>query len=98
MKCPNCHKKMNRGTDTLDGVRYETFRCVCGEELMDMQQLGRLARKFKKFREAKEVTFSKWGNSIGVRIPKEIVEEYNISSGSHGILTKDKEGIRITPL
>ena len=50
-----------------------------------------------KLKHAKEITFAKWGNSIAIRIPIDIVDEYNIKSGSHGILTKDKEGIRIIP-
>ena len=69
----------------------------CGEEIMTMQQLKVLANKYRKLRKAKEITFSKWGNSIAIRIPRDIVEEYQITSGKQGILTKDKEGIRIIP-
>jgi len=43
-----------------------------------MKQLKVLASKYRKLRSAKDITFTKWGNSIAVRIPSEIVDEYNI--------------------
>ena len=102
MECPICKKgTMEKTKDTIkqDGIEYETFKCVtCGEELMNMHQLKALASKYRKLRKAKDVVFSKWGNSIAVRIPCEIVGEYNISEGKHGVLTTDKEGIRIIPV
>lgn len=102
MKCPICNKKkMKKIKDTIkqDGVEFEAFKCKsCGEEIMDMKQLKVLAGEYRKLRQSKEVTFSKWGNSIAVRIPSEIVEEYHITSGKQGILTKDKKSIKITPI
>lgn len=81
-----------------DGVEFEAFQCKeCGEEIMTMKQLKVLATKYRKLRNAKEITFAKWGNSVAVRIPSDIVEEYKISVGKRGMLTKDKEGIRIIP-
>ena len=100
MRCPICKGKMEKIEDTIkqDNIDFEAFRCVsCGEELMDMKQLKSLAQKYRRLRKAKEITFAKWGNSIAVRIPNDIVNEYSITSGKQGILTKDKEGIRIIP-
>ena len=101
MKCPICEKGNMEKTKEIikqDGIEFETFKCsVCGEELMNMKQLKVLANKYRELRKAKEITFAKWGNSIAVRIPNEIVEEYHISSGSQGILIKNKEGIKIIP-
>ncbi len=101
MRCPICNKgEMKPIKDTIkeDGIEFEAFKCSnCGEEIMDMKQLGILANKYRKLRKAKEIVFSKWGNSIAVRIPSEIVEEYKIKSGGQGILTKDKHGIKIIP-
>lgn len=91
---------MKRVNDSIegDGVAFEAFRCPeCGEEIMTMKQLGELARKYRKLRSAKEVTFAKWGNSIAVRIPSDIVEAYSIKEGKSGLITKEKEGIRIIP-
>ncbi len=101
MKCPICNKgEMKKTKDMIkqDGVEFEAFKCdYCEEEIMDMKQLKVLAQKYRKLRQAKSITFAKWGNSIAVRIPSDIVEEYNIKSGKQGVLTKDKEGIKITP-
>jgi len=100
MKCPICKGEMKKIKDIMeqDGLSFEAFRCnSCGEELMNMKQLKVLANKYRRLRKAKEITFAKWGNSIAVRIPHELVEEYHITSGKQGILTKDKEGIKIIP-
>lgn len=101
MKCPICNKEeMEKAKDLMkqDGIEYEVFKCSkCGEEIMDMTQLKNLASKYRKLRKAKEITFAKWGNSIAVRIPHDIVEKYKITSGKHGIMSNDKEGIKIIP-
>ena len=101
MKCPVCQKgNMEKKKDVIeqDKVEFEAFKCTeCGEEIMTMKQLKVLAGKYRRLRNAKDITFAKWGNSIAVRIPSDIAEEYNISAGKHGILTKDKEGIRLIP-
>ena len=101
MRCPVCRKgKMEKVKEVMekDGIGFEAFRCAdCGEEIMTMKQLGALTQKYRKLRRAKEITFAKWGNSIAVRIPSEIVEEFSIKPGKHGLLTKEKEGIRIIP-
>ena len=102
MKCPICLKEsMEQIKDVMvqDGIDFEAYRCSkCGEEIMTMKQLKVLAGKYRTLRKAKEVTFAKWGNSLAVRIPSEIAEEYNIGAGKHGILTKDKQGFKITPV
>ena len=100
MECPICNGKMEKIKDEIeqDKVEFEAFKCNShGEEIMDMKQLKGLASKYRKLRKAKEITFAKWGNSIAVRIPNEIIHEYKITSGKQGILTKDKEGIKIIP-
>ena len=99
MKCPICKGTMKKIKDVIkeDGIEFEAFGCECGEELMDMIQLKLLAEKYRELRQSKDVIFSKWGNSIAVRIPGGIAREYNIRSGSRGLLTKDKKGIRIIP-
>ena len=81
-----------------DNIEYEYLQCSkCNEEILTMKQLKVLAGKYRKLRKAKEVTFAKWGNSLAVRIPREIVEELKIKEGKQGLMTKDKEGIRIIP-
>ncbi len=92
---------MKKITDIMkeDGIAFEAFRCgSCREEIMTMKQLKHLARQYRKLRTAKEIIFSKWGNSIAVRIPRDLAEAYQIKSGKKGMLTKDKDGIKIIPL
>ena len=99
--CPVCPKgkmEKKKGIMEQDGIEFEAYKCSsCGEEIMNMNQLKVLANKYRKLRNAKDKTFAKWGNSIAVRIPSDIVKEYSISAGKHGTLTKDKEGIKIIP-
>ncbi len=101
MKCPVCQKGiMEKKKEVMeqDGIEFEAYKCPdCGEEIMTMKQLKVLAGKYRKLRNAKEITFAKWGNSIAVRIPSDIAEEFKISVGKRGTLTKDKEGIKIIP-
>ena len=82
-----------------DGVEFEALKCTsCGEELLDMAQLKSLASKYRSLRKAKDVTFAQWGNSIAVRIPRDIAEEFHIVSGKQGLLKKEKDGIKIMPV
>ena len=102
MICPTCQKgTLEKKKDSIeqDGIEFEAFKCSrCGEEIMTMKQLKALAVKYRKLKNAKEITFAKWGNSIAVRIPSDIAEEYNIAAGRHGILIKEKKGLKLTPL
>lgn len=101
MRCPVCQKgKMKKKQDIMeqDGIEFEAYKCSdCGEEIMTMKQLNALAGKYRKLRQAKDITFAKWGNSIAVRIPSDIADEYNIIAGKPGLLMRDKKGIRIIP-
>ena len=101
MKCPICQKgemKKNKDIIEQDGIEFESFKCAkCGEEIMNMKQLKVLANKYRQLRKAKDIVFSKWGNSIAVRIPRDYAADFNISAGKHGMMTKDKEGFKIIP-
>lgn len=80
-----------------DNVEFEAYKCsACGEELLDMHQLKDIASRYRELRKAKEITFAKWGNSIAVRIPVEIVQELKIKDGAHGLITSEEQGIKIT--
>ncbi len=102
MKCPICKKGiMKKVKDVMeqDDIEFEAFKCSsCGEEVVDMKQLEVLADKYRKLSKAKEVTFAKWGNSIAVRIPSDVVDNYKITSGKHALMTTDKKGIKIVPI
>lgn len=79
-------------------VAFEAYKCEnCGEELVNMQQLKSLAQKYRELRKAKEVNFAKWGNSLAVRIPREIAGELGIKAGTPALITREKEAIKIIP-
>ena len=75
------------------------FRCqvtmTLATSVLDMKQLGELGEHHKRIREAREVRFTTWGNSIGVRIPKELAKELKITNGTTGRIMKEKGGIKI---
>ena len=101
MKCPICKKgNMEKviGSIREDNIEFETFKCNnCGEELMDTKQLKVLSNKYRELRKAKEVNFAKWGNSIAIRIPNELIKEYRIKPGRQAIIIGEKGTIKITP-
>ena len=101
MKCPVCQKgkmEKKKGIMEQDGIEFEAYKCLeCGEEIMNMKQLRVLANKYRKLRHAKDITFARCGNNTDVSSPSYSANEYNISAGKHGTLTKDKEGIKIIP-
>ncbi|PQA71470.1 AbrB/MazE/SpoVT family DNA-binding domain-containing protein, partial [Brucella oryzae] len=42
------------------------------------------------------LTLRKFGNSVGVIIPKEMREQLNVQTGDTLVLTADKDGLRLT--
>ena len=81
-----------------DSIEFKAFKCMsCGEEIVTMKQLKVLADKYRRLRNAKEITFAKWGNSIAARIPRDITNRYKITPGKRDILIKDKKSIKIIP-
>ncbi len=98
MKCYKCKIKMEKrkGVFKRDNVEYEYHRCKkCGEELLDMGQLHDAAEQYRELRDAKKVKFSKWGNSLAVRISNHISKDLKLKEGSEGWLIKDGKNIKI---
>ncbi len=96
--CSECDGKMDEmlGT-TPEGVGYRYYKCrKCGEEIVDMKQLHIVAEKYrimKKYR----VKLSKWGLSLGIRIPKELVNKYKLSDNEEVSIIPERDGILIIP-
>ncbi|HIH19917.1 TPA: hypothetical protein HA244_01475 [Candidatus Micrarchaeota archaeon] len=66
----------------------------CGEEIMTMEQAVSFLDEAQK---AKTVTFSKWGQSIAIRIPVQAVRKYHILLKEKGIMSFEKDGFKIVP-
>ncbi|MEM4254598.1 MAG: AbrB/MazE/SpoVT family DNA-binding domain-containing protein [Candidatus Woesearchaeota archaeon] len=96
-KCYKCNAKMKimQGAD-LEGIDYEYYCCTkCGEEILDMKQLHKAAEKYKALRKAREGKFQKGGNSLAVRIPKQIADELHIAPEKSCLILKEKGALKI---
>ncbi len=83
---------------TPEGFSYHYYRCIkCGEEILDMKQLHVVADKYRKVKHYR-AKLSKWGHSLGLRIPKEISQKYHLSDKNDVILVQEKDGIKIIPV
>lgn len=80
-----------------EGIEFDSYKCPkCGEEITTMEQLHELAQKYKAQRERSFViTFSTWGKSIGMRVPRRAVIEYGIEPGEKALLILEKKGFKV---
>jgi len=62
----------------------------------DMKQLHEVAQKYRKLK-SYHVKLSKWGLSLGLRIPKEIVDKYHLSDDNEVVIIPEEKGIKIIP-
>lgn len=82
---------------TPEGVNYKYYKCQsCGEEIVDMKQLHQVAEKYRAIKSF-HVKLSKWGLSLGVRIPKEVVKKYNLKDNEEITLIPEERGIKLIP-
>jgi antitoxin component of MazEF toxin-antitoxin module len=63
---------------------------------VDMQQLHAVAEKYRIIK-TYQARLSKWGMSLGVRIPQELVKRYKLHEKSDVAIIPEKGGIRIVP-
>ena len=61
-----------------------------------MKQLHNVAQVYREMKRF-NAKLSKWGMSLGVRIPKELVEKYNFKDNEEVTMIPEKEGIKIIP-
>ncbi len=97
-QCSDCQGTMKELVDkTPEGFAYQYYQCTkCGEEIVNMQQLHNVAQKYR-FLKKYSAKLSRWGLSLGVRIPKEMVEQYHLKQNKEVILIPEKEGIKLIP-
>lgn len=97
-KCFDCKGIMAEleGIDP-NGFKHKYYKCKkCGDEVLDMKQLHELAEKYRKMKRY-NTKISKWGLSLGVRIPKELAKKYSLKDKEDVYLLPEKDGIRIVP-
>jgi hypothetical protein len=98
-KCSECKSEMKElVAKTPEGFSYHYFKCEkCGEEILDMNQLHNVAQKYREMKRY-NTKISKWGMSLGLRIPKELVKRYNFKDNEQVTMIPEKEGIKIIPI
>lgn len=96
--CSECQSKMVKKTArTPEGISYKYFECTkCGEEVVNMKQLHNVAEKYRTIKKY-HVKLSKWGLSIGLRIPKELVKRYNLKDDKEVAIIPEDKGIKVVP-
>ena len=96
--CSECKGTMIEKTaKTPEGISYNYFKCnKCEEEIVDIKQLHNVAEKYRIMKKY-NVKLSKWGLSIGLRIPKEIVKKYNFKDNEEVTIIPEDKGIRVFP-
>ena len=96
--CSECNGNMKERTDkTPEGVAYNYFKCEkCGEEILNMEQLHKVAEKYRLIK-TYHTKLTKWGESIGLRIPKEVAKKYNFKFNEEVAIIPEKGGIKIIP-
>ena len=68
----------------------------CGEEILNMEQLHTVANKYRMIKNY-HVKLSSWGLSLGVRIPKEMIQKYKLKNNDKLVLIAEKDGIKVVP-
>ncbi len=80
-----------------NGFCYNYYMCEkCGEKVLDMKQLHEVAKKYREMKRY-QTKISKWGLSLGLRIPKEVAKKYNLKDKKSVYLVPEKEFIKIVP-
>lgn len=80
---------------TPEGVEYDYSQCgKCGDAIVDMSQLHAVAQKYRVMKRY-TAKISKWGESLAMRIPKELVEQYGLKQNEEVTLVPEKKAIKI---
>lgn len=80
------------------GFNYRYWKCKkCGEEILDTKQLQDAAYRWKKFVKIPKATISRWGTTLAMRIPKEVVEKQKIRVGKKVLIFPEKYGFKVIP-
>jgi len=96
--CTECKGNMKELTaKTPEGFEYKYFKCEkCGEEILDMGQLHNIAQRYREMKRF-HTKISKWGMSLGLRIPKELAVRYHLKDDKEVMIIPEKEGMKIIP-
>ena len=95
--CSECKrgKMVEKSASTPEGISYTYFKCTtCNEEILNLKQLHTVAEHYRALKRY-HVKLSKWGLSLGLRIPKELAQKYNFKDNKEVNLIPEENGIKI---
>jgi len=97
--CNECGLPMKElSGSTPDGVKYRYFRCEgCGDEIVNTNQLHEVAMKSKAVK-TYTAKITRWGQSLGMRIPKELSFLHDLENSREVTIIPEKEGFRVLPI
>ena len=96
-KCFNCGKefKVTRKFDE-SGIEYESWSCAsCGEEILDLKQAEHYARKLEA---VQQVTFSKWGEALAMRVPAKMAKSLKLKPHQKARVIQQGSWLKVIPI
>ncbi len=92
-KCVECSGELEQFRGARKGVEYSAYKCKkCGEEIMT---LGQASKYLDDAKLAKTVCVSRWGKSLGIRIPAAIAKKFKLSEKSKAEIIENKSGFQV---
>ncbi len=98
-KCSECGGSLKEHLGkTPESIQYRYYKCRhCGEEIVDMKQLHAVATQYRTLK-SYHAKLSKWGLSLGMRIPKEVVKKYHLKDNSEVVIIPEAEDMKVMPV
>ena len=94
MKCNSCGKPMKKVDDIdIKGFQIRGWRCRCGNELSDPEDVDNIVKFFRFIKKGKKVHVFKSGNSLAIRIPKAVAKVYGIHEDDELMISPKKDEI-----
>ncbi|MFU8767333.1 MAG: hypothetical protein ACNA7I_06680 [Candidatus Methanoperedens sp.] len=95
-KCNICKKEMKAVDDiNLKGFVIHGWRCECGNEHSDPEDVDNIVRYFKALKNGVEATVYKSGNSISIRLPKVIADLYHLNANIKLSIETEPTGFKL---
>ena len=99
LTCDQCGKKMKEVDDQeIKGFMIRGWRCSCGQEYSNPVDVDNLVKLFNFMKKQRGLKVFRSGNSLALRIPKQLADVYHITSESRLVVSPKKDSIEIKVL
>lgn len=96
-KCYKCNTDVKPAKCVKDGISLKCMRCQkCGEEYFTSSELIKYDIKTGKREMIRK--FGTVGDSIVLRLPSKVLQDYKIKPGDYGVFENRSDGILIKPV